>query len=206
MDTSNAQAVSANLPLRYNYRPDSDLYVIYNVGTQFASIAPSNPPQVRENTIRDQMDILLAAIRKRMSYGKARRHFLRTISGLAALPAIGSVLTAEPRTGLSAASARDVRARFPLLGDSMNGHPLVYLDSAATTQRLRAVLDALDAFYLPENANPSMSLHALARHSAFLYDEARATVARTCRPLVGYESVSPNPEPCQRLQIALVSA
>ena len=48
MDTSNTQAVSANLRLRYNYRPDSDLYVIYNVGTQFASIAPANPPQVRE--------------------------------------------------------------------------------------------------------------------------------------------------------------
>lgn len=48
MDTSNAQAVSANLRLRYNYRPDSDLYVIYTVGTQFASIAPANPPQVRE--------------------------------------------------------------------------------------------------------------------------------------------------------------
>ena len=48
MDTSNTQAVSANLRLRYNYRPDSDLYVIYNVGTQFVSIAPANPPQVRE--------------------------------------------------------------------------------------------------------------------------------------------------------------
>jgi hypothetical protein len=48
MDTSNTQAVSANLRLRYNYRPDSDLYVIYNLGTQFASIAPANPPQVRE--------------------------------------------------------------------------------------------------------------------------------------------------------------
>jgi hypothetical protein len=48
MDTSNAQAVSANLRLRYNYRPDSDLYIIYNVGTQFASIAPANPPQIRE--------------------------------------------------------------------------------------------------------------------------------------------------------------
>jgi hypothetical protein len=48
MDTSNTQAVSANLRLRYNYRPDSDLYLIYNVGTQFASIAPANPPQVRE--------------------------------------------------------------------------------------------------------------------------------------------------------------
>ena len=48
MDTSNTQAVSANIRLRYNYRPDSDLYIIYNVGTQFASIAPANPPQVRE--------------------------------------------------------------------------------------------------------------------------------------------------------------
>lgn len=48
MDTSNNQAVSANLRLRYNYRPDSDFYVIYNVGTQFASIAPANPPQIRE--------------------------------------------------------------------------------------------------------------------------------------------------------------
>jgi hypothetical protein len=48
MDTSNTQAVSANWRLRYNYRPDSDLYIIYNTGTQFASIAPANPPQVRE--------------------------------------------------------------------------------------------------------------------------------------------------------------
>ena len=108
----------------------------------------------------------------------ARRHFLTTISGVAALPAIGSVLTREPRTGLGAASSTDVRGQFPLLRDSMNGRPLVYLDSAATTQRPRAVLDTLDTFYLHENANPSTSLHALARHSASLYDEARATVAR----------------------------
>ena len=42
------QAASVSFRLRYNYRPDSDLYVIYNEGTQFASIAPANPPQVRE--------------------------------------------------------------------------------------------------------------------------------------------------------------
>ena len=34
--------------MRYNYRPYSDLYITYNLGTQFASIAPANPPQVRE--------------------------------------------------------------------------------------------------------------------------------------------------------------
>jgi hypothetical protein len=48
MDTSNTQAVSANLRLRYNYRPDSDLYVIYNVGTRYASLAAANPEQLRE--------------------------------------------------------------------------------------------------------------------------------------------------------------
>ena len=48
MDTANTQAISANLRLRYNFRPDSDLYIIYNVGTQFATLAPANPPQVRE--------------------------------------------------------------------------------------------------------------------------------------------------------------
>lgn len=49
MDTANAQAVSANLRLRYNYRPDSDLFIIYNVGTQFVSLAAANPQQIRES-------------------------------------------------------------------------------------------------------------------------------------------------------------
>ncbi|HEV2488371.1 MAG TPA: DUF5916 domain-containing protein [Candidatus Acidoferrales bacterium] len=49
VDTANTQAVSANFRLRYNYRPDSDLFVIYNIGTQFASLAAANPVQVREN-------------------------------------------------------------------------------------------------------------------------------------------------------------
>ena len=48
LDSSNAQAMSANIRLRYNYCPHSDFYIIYTVGTQFASIAPANPPQVRE--------------------------------------------------------------------------------------------------------------------------------------------------------------
>ena len=51
VDTSNTQAISTNFRLRYNYRPDSDIYIIYNVGTQFASIAPANPPQVRETRL-----------------------------------------------------------------------------------------------------------------------------------------------------------
>ena len=48
VDTANTQAVSANIRLRYNYRPDSDLYVIYNVGTRFASLTATNVEQLRE--------------------------------------------------------------------------------------------------------------------------------------------------------------
>jgi Domain of unknown function (DUF5916)/Carbohydrate family 9 binding domain-like len=49
VDTANAQAVSANIRLRWNYRPDSDLYVIYTAGQKFASLAASNPAQFYEN-------------------------------------------------------------------------------------------------------------------------------------------------------------
>lgn len=50
-DTSNTRAVSANLRLRYSYRPDSDFYAIYNVGTRFASLAAANPQLLRENRL-----------------------------------------------------------------------------------------------------------------------------------------------------------
>jgi cysteine desulfurase / selenocysteine lyase len=116
---------------------------------------------------------------------KQRRNFLRTISTAAALPALVSLLNvnveAQSKEGpanLGSAASRDLRAQFPLLKERMNGRPLVYLDSAATTQRPRPVLDALSDFYLHDNANPSKSLHALAQRSAAVYDSARATVAR----------------------------
>jgi uncharacterized protein DUF5916/cellulose/xylan binding protein with CBM9 domain len=49
MDTANTQAASANVRLRWNYRPDSDLYVIYTAGQRFASLVATNPPQFYEN-------------------------------------------------------------------------------------------------------------------------------------------------------------
>jgi hypothetical protein len=49
VDTANAQAASANIRLRWNYRPDSDLYVIYTAGQKFASLAAANPAQFYEN-------------------------------------------------------------------------------------------------------------------------------------------------------------
>ena len=49
MDTANNQAASANIRLRWNYRPDSDLYVIYTAGQRFASLVAANPPKFYEN-------------------------------------------------------------------------------------------------------------------------------------------------------------
>ena len=49
MDTANTQGASANIRLRWNYRPDSDLYVIYTAGQRFASLVAENPPQYYEN-------------------------------------------------------------------------------------------------------------------------------------------------------------
>jgi len=49
MDTANTQGASANIRLRWNYRPDSDLYVIYTAGQRFASLVATNPAQFTEN-------------------------------------------------------------------------------------------------------------------------------------------------------------
>ncbi|OLC93590.1 MAG: hypothetical protein AUH86_16375 [Acidobacteria bacterium 13_1_40CM_4_58_4] len=49
MDTANTQAASANIRLRWNYRPDSDLYVIYTAGQRFASLVAASPAQFTEN-------------------------------------------------------------------------------------------------------------------------------------------------------------
>lgn len=101
------------------------------------------------------------------------------------LPALRSVLTGDarkrfrqPLSESSDAVLRDLRAQFPSLKEQVSGYPLAYLDSAATTQRPRAVLEVLAEYYLHHNGNPARSLHTLARRSAILYETARATVAR----------------------------
>jgi cysteine desulfurase / selenocysteine lyase len=117
-----------------------------------------------------------------------RREFLQKFSGIGALAASagifkgggGSTFIQNPRPVGNPALGKpeSLRAQFPTLAERVNGHPLVYLDSAATTQRPRAVLDALTSFYLHDNANPAKSLHTLARRSATQYEKARAVVAR----------------------------
>ena len=70
-----------------------------------------------------------------------------------------------------------IRSDFPILTREVNGHPLVYLDSAATTQKPTAVLDAMDAYYRHANANVHRGAHTLSSEATDLYEGARARVA-----------------------------
>lgn len=71
-----------------------------------------------------------------------------------------------------------VRARFPGLHQEVYGRPLVYLDSAASTQRLDAVLDAVAEFYRRDNANVHRGLYDLSQRATDRFEAARETVAR----------------------------
>ena len=55
-----------------------------------------------------------------------------------------------------------IREQFPILHQEMNGHPLVYLDSAATSQKPRSVIDAVKRYYELDNANVHRGVHTLA--------------------------------------------
>jgi len=97
---------------------------------------------------------------------------------------MAGAMAMSPLRTLGAASApintSDVkrwRADFPALNQQIDGHPLIYLDSAASTQRPTAVLDALMSFYRHDNANPGRALHSLARRAYEQYEGARRTLA-----------------------------
>lgn len=70
-----------------------------------------------------------------------------------------------------------IRDDFPILSQSVHGHPLVYLDSGATSQRPRAVIDAEVAFLARENSAVHRGAHTLAAEATELYEDARRAVA-----------------------------
>src|SRR5947209_5139984 len=72
---------------------------------------------------------------------------------------------------------RRIREDFPILRRHINGHPLVYLDSANTSQKPRQVLDVLREHYERHNANVARSVHTLGTESTTAYEAARAKVA-----------------------------
>jgi cysteine desulfurase/selenocysteine lyase len=69
-------------------------------------------------------------------------------------------------------------ADFPILDQEINGHPLIYFDNAATSQKPRAVLDALRRYYERDNANVHRGIHELSNRATGAYEAARERVAK----------------------------
>ncbi|MEE4191654.1 MAG: cysteine desulfurase [Halieaceae bacterium] len=74
--------------------------------------------------------------------------------------------------------AAAVREDFPILKQEVNGHPLVYLDNAATTQKPEAVIEAISHYYRHDNANVHRGAHALSDRATRAFEAARDTVSR----------------------------
>ena len=70
-----------------------------------------------------------------------------------------------------------IRTQFPVLTRQVHGKPLVYLDSANTSQKPQAVIRAVDAFYREHNANVSRAMHALGSEATEAYEGARRKLA-----------------------------
>lgn len=71
-----------------------------------------------------------------------------------------------------------VRLDFPILDQEVNGHPLVYLDNAATTQKPNVVIDAISDYYRTINSNVHRGAHSLSDRATQVFEAARSTVAR----------------------------
>lgn len=78
-------------------------------------------------------------------------------------------------------AARDLtglRADFPALAQQVNGHPLIYLDSAATSQKPACVIDAIAEYYRKDNANVHRGVHELSERATRAYEGARDRLQR----------------------------
>lgn len=71
-----------------------------------------------------------------------------------------------------------IQKDFPILDQIVNDEPLVYLDNAATTQKPKAVLEAVNRYYQEDNANVHRGVHTLAERATASYEAARETVRR----------------------------
>ncbi|MFO1496807.1 MAG: cysteine desulfurase [Verrucomicrobiota bacterium] len=84
----------------------------------------------------------------------------------------------QPSAGRAPVNWAGLRADFPILHQQVHGHPLVYLDNAATTQKPLAVLNALDGYYQRDNANVHRGIHELSNRATTGFEAARERAAR----------------------------
>lgn len=71
---------------------------------------------------------------------------------------------------------KEIKEQFPILNQLVNGHPLVYLDSSATSQKPKAVIDALETYYKNFNSNVHRGVHTLGTKATDAYEGAREKV------------------------------
>jgi cysteine desulfurase / selenocysteine lyase len=71
-----------------------------------------------------------------------------------------------------------IRGDFPILRQTVHGKPLVYLDNAATSQKPKAVIDAITHYYLADNANIHRGVHELSQRSTHAYEGARTRIRK----------------------------
>ena len=71
-----------------------------------------------------------------------------------------------------------IKEDFPILKQTINGKPLVYLDNAATSQKPQSVIDALVGYYSADNSNVHRGVHTLSQRATDHYEEARSKVRR----------------------------
>ena len=74
-------------------------------------------------------------------------------------------------------NATQVREDFPIMARTVHGKPLIYLDSAATSQKPATVIDAMDDYYRRYNANPHRGVYAISEEATAAYESARERVA-----------------------------
>ena len=86
-------------------------------------------------------------------------------------------MTARSAVTVATFDAARVRRDFPILAQQVNGHPLVYLDNAATTQKPECVIEAISNFYRRDNANVHRGVHTLSDRATHAFEQARQTVA-----------------------------
>src|SRR5579875_3955533 len=88
--------------------------------------------------------------------------------------------TEEPASARTAVmrDVESIRAQFPILQTTKGGLPLVYLDTAASSQKPLAVIEAMNDYYRRYNANVHRGVYALSEEATAAYEGARATVAR----------------------------
>src|SRR6266487_2972793 len=86
-----------------------------------------------------------------------------------------TTMAAPPTNGIDWES---LRADFPILHQKIHGHPLIYFDNAATSQKPRVVLDALRNYYERDNANVHRGIHELSNRATAAFEAARARTAQ----------------------------